>query len=243
MDLNQFCQRLEKLSLSIPQTALALLWFHDEKDPDVRMSAGELARIIHRTGLGNPHSTKLTKALRKSGLVLYNGSGFNLKSLSRPKIRSWLEPILGATQPQVDQELGFLPQQVWNKTRGYIEKVAEQLNGCFQFGFYDGASVLVRRLIETLIIEAFEAQQREGDLKDSTGNYFRLSGLISAAVGIPGIGLGRDARKALNDIKELGDRSAHNRRYNAVRADLEKVQSGVRVVVDELINIASLRRT
>jgi hypothetical protein len=99
----------------------------------------------------------------------------------------------------------------------------------------------VRRLVETLIIEAFEAQKREAELKDSIGNYFMLSGLISAANGTPGIGLGRDARKTLIDIKDLGDRSAHNRRYNAVKADLEKVQSGIRVAFDELINIAALR--
>ena len=243
MDLDQFCQKLEKVPLSIPQKALALLWFHDEKTPDVHMTAGDLARIIHRTGLGNPHSTKLTEALRNSGLVLQNGSGFGLKSLSRSKIRSWLRPILGVTQPRVDQELGFLPKQVWEKTRSYIERVAEQLNGCFQFGFYDAGSVLVRRLIETLIIEAYETQKRETELKDSAGNYFMLGGLIGAGNGTPGIGLGRDARKALVDVKELGDRSAHNRRYNAVKADLEKVQSGVRVAVDELINIAALRHS
>jgi hypothetical protein len=54
--------------------------------------------------------------------------------------------------------------------------------------------------------------------------------------------LGRDAKKALEAVKELGDRSAHNRRYNAVPAELEKVQSGVRVALDEMISLAELRR-
>jgi hypothetical protein len=111
------------------------------------------------------------------------------------------------------------------------------LSGCFQFGFYDAASVLVRRLI----IEAYEVQNREAELKDPNGDYFMLNGLIRAAGGTPGIGLGRDAKWALGEIKERGDRSAHNRRFNAVRADLEKIQSGVRVTVDELINIAKFR--
>jgi hypothetical protein len=241
MELEEFCQRLDTLSLSIPQKALALLWFHDEKTPDAVIAAGELARTIHRTGLGSPHSTKLTDALKKSGLVLQQRGGFSLKALSRGKIRIWLESILGATQPSVDQDLGYLPQQVWIKTRGYIERVCEQLNGCFQFGFYDAGSVLVRRLVETLIIEAYESLKRENEIRDSNGNYFMLNGLIGAANSPTGISLGRDAKKALVDVKELGDRSAHNRRYNAVKADLEKVQSGVRVAVDELINIASLR--
>ena len=46
----------------------------------------------------------------------------------------------------------------------------------------------------------------------------------------------------LTDELELGDRSAHNRRYSAVKADLDKVQSGVRVAVDEMIALSDLRR-
>jgi hypothetical protein len=241
MELEEFCKKLETLNLSISKKALALLWLHDEKTPNIVITAGELARTIHRTGLGNPHSTQLAVALKESGLVLQQRAGFSLKALSRGKIRIWLESILGATQPSVDQDLGYLPKQVWIKTRGYMERVCEQLNGCFQFGFYDAASVLVRRLIETLIIEAYESLKRENEIKDSQGNYFMLNGLINAANGSMGIALGRDAKKALLEVKELGDRSAHNRRYNAVKADLEKVQSGIRVTVDELINIAVLR--
>jgi hypothetical protein len=67
-----------------------------------------------------------------------------------------------------------------------------------------------------------------------------LRDLASRAIGQQPVGLGRDAKDALGKIKEMGDRSAHNRRYNAVKSDLDKVQSGVRVVVDELINIANL---
>jgi hypothetical protein len=241
MQLEEFCQKLDTLALSIPEMALALLWFHDEKTPDIAMTAGDLARIVHRSGLGNPHSTQLTEALKRTGMVLQQRNGFSLKALSRGKIRATLESILGATRPSVDQDLGYLPKQVWINTRGYIERVCEQLNGCFQFEFFDAASVLVRRLIETLIIEAYESQKRESEIKDSNGNYFMLNSLINAANGPAGIGLGRDAKRALGDVKELGDRSAHNRRYNAVKADLEKVQSGARVSVDELINIASLR--
>ena len=129
-----------------------------------------------------------------------------------------------------------------DETRGYIEKVCEQLNGCFQFTFYDGASVLVRRLMETLIIEGYETLQRESEIRDNDGNYLKLSGLVCAATGAKGINLGRDAKRALAEVKELGDRSAHNRRFNATKPDLEKIQSGVRVAADELINIAKLRR-
>ena len=41
-------------------------------------------------------------------------------------------------------------------TRGYIERVVAQINGTYENGWYDGCAVMIRRLLETLIVEAFE---------------------------------------------------------------------------------------
>lgn len=241
MELPKFCEKISALQLDQTQIALSILWYCDEKQPNVVMSSGEIAKIVHHSGLGNPNSTQLKEKLGKSKLTLSTTKGFKLKDLSRIEIRSWLVDVLGDTTPEIDQELGYLPQAVWSDTRGYIEKICVQLNGCFQFGFYDACSVLVRRIIETLIIECYEKQQRLDEIRNN-GQIVMLSGLISRASDPNGLTLGRDAQKLLSDIKELGDRSAHNRRYNAVKADLEKVQSGFRVAVDEMINLADLRK-
>jgi len=101
---------------------------------------------------------------------------------------------------------------------------------------------MVRRIIETLIIESYEHLKRETEIKGANGNYLMLRDLVIRANNSTGLNLGRDAKKALTDVKELGDRSAHNRRYTAVKADLDKVQSGVRVAVDEMIALSDLRR-
>src|SRR5437868_4908031 len=166
MTIDQFCTKLSRLDLSHADQALAILWFHDEKQPDIVMSSGQLAKVIQESGLGSPHSTRLGEAMKKTGKVLVSAAGFRLKTLARSQIRETLHPILGATAPAVDQELGYLPEAVWKPTRGYIEKVCEQLNGCYQFGFYDAASVMMRRLVETLIIEAYETLKREAEVKD-----------------------------------------------------------------------------
>jgi hypothetical protein len=233
---------VSKLDLNQTQVALAILWFHDEKTPDACLSSGELSKIIYETGLGSPHSTRLGEQIRRTGLVVSSSAGFRLKALARSEIRGWLHSILGATQPRIDQALDYLPRDVWKDTRGYIEKVSSQLNGCFQLEFYDAASVMVRRLIETMIIECYEHLHREAEIQDANNHYLMLKELVNRATGAKGIHLGRDAQKALSEVKELGDRSAHNRRYNAVKADLEKIQSGVRVAVDEMIALAELRR-
>lgn len=234
--------KLKSLGLDRSRQALSILWFHDEASPDVVMPAGQLSKIILETGLGNPNSTQLAKSIRKSGKVITSAKGFRLKTLSRSEIREWLQPILGRPQPPVDQDLGYLPKAVWANTRGYIEKIATQLNGCFQFGFYDAAAVMIRRLIETLIIECYEHLGRDSEIRGADGNFLMLRDLVVRAKGKTGLAaLTRNGKKALDDVKALGDLSAHNRYYNAVQADLEKVQMGVRAAVDEMLNLAGLR--
>ena len=241
MELKQFCTNLKSLELNHVQKALSILWFHDENSPDVIMSAGLLSKIIFEMGLGSPNSTQLKAQIKKSRKCIESKRGYRLKEFSRAEIREWLHPILGATNPSVDQDLGYLPRDVWKNTEPYIEKVCVQLNGCFQFEFYDGASVMLRRLFETLIIESYEHLGRQTDIQNN-GNYLMLKDLVNRATDKSGLAIGRDSKKALAAVKELGDRSAHTRKYNAVKADLEKVQSLVRVAVDELIVVSNLRK-
>ena len=241
MTLEQFCIRLSTLELTQPKQALAILWFYDCTNAEKIMTSGLLARIIHETGLGNPHSTQLKEAMIQSGLVLVTKKGLKLKVLARSQIRQWLVHILEEAKPEINHDSGYLSKEVWDGTRGYIEKVCEQLNGCYHNGYYDAASVMMRRLVETLVIEAYESLKRDSEIRDSNGNFMLLRDLVGRAIGSLPIGLGRDAKDALGKIKEMGDRSAHNRRYSAVKSDMDKIQSGLRVVVDELINIASLR--
>jgi hypothetical protein len=81
---------------------------------------------------------------------------------------------------------------------------------------------------------------------ESVWNYFMLKHLVARAnanAPHPGLNLGRDAKKNLEDVKALGDKSAHNRRFVANAADLMSIQGGVRTATQELIQIANLKRS
>lgn len=127
-------------------------------------------------------------------------------------------------------------------TRGYLEKVAHQINGCYAEGWYDASAVMVRRFVETLIIECFEFHQIQQKIKDSNGDYFYLRDLIDHACSETKWTLGRNVRKALPKLKDIGDKSAHSRRYNAHREDIDKVIDDLREVTQELIALANLKQ-
>jgi len=56
------------------------------------------------------------------------------------------------------------------------------------------------------------------------------------------IHLGRNAAKGLKDFKQLGDQSAHNRRFNANANDIDRVRDGLRVAAEELLHLAGLKK-
>jgi hypothetical protein len=134
-----------------------------------------------------------------------------------------------------------LPFSVVRGSRGYIEKVVNQINGCYENGWFDGCTVMIRRLVETLIIEVFEHHSIAHKIKNSNDDFFYLSDLINKTLSETTWNLGRNTKKALPKLKDIGDRSAHSRRFIAHRQDVDKIISDLRIVVQELIYLANLK--
>jgi hypothetical protein len=246
LSLVDFCEVVKQLAKSNAEKALTVLWYRDRGQVDIAMSSGQLAKILVDHHVGTPNATQLAEGIRKTKLANQNRRGFFLKPGSRNVIRDWLPSGIDGMQPAMDHAAGYLPDAVWIGTRNYIESVCKQLNGCFRACYYDAASVMLRRLMETLIVEAYEHLKREGEIKDCDGNYFMLKNLVDRANGRPphgGLGLGRDAKRNLEDVKALGDKSAHNRRFTAHAPDLTNIQGGVRTTTQELIQIADLKKS
>lgn len=244
LSLEDFCEVVKSLGKSNAEKAIAILWYHDHEQPDIAMSAGQLVKIMTDHHVGTPNQTMLGRAIKDTKLCNESGSSFVLKPGSRKLIQGWLPSDLDGMQPAMDHGSGYLPEAVWIKTRGYIESVCRQLNGCFNSAYYDAAAVMLRRLLETLIIEAYAHLNRKSEIQDANNNYFLLKDLVVRACGEkghPGLDLTRSTKDLLSDARETGNWSAHSRRYNAYRTDLTKLQNGVRIAAQELITLADLK--
>ena len=68
--------------------------------------------------------------------------------------------------------------------------------------------------------------------------YLMLSGLIGAILKQTHWPLGRETKKSLPALKQLGDRAAHNRRYEATKQDIDQLLPGLRATVDDLLHLA-----
>lgn len=157
-------------------------------------------------------------------------------------IRADLEDIVGPPE----EGLASSSQQVIlmslvRGTRGYIERVANQVNGAYENGWYDASAVLLRRLIETLIIEAFEHYKIASKIQNANGDFLYLRDLIDRTLAEPAWNLTRNAKQALPKLKDIGDKSAHSRRYVAQRGDIQPLLTDIRTVIQELLYVAALK--
>jgi len=138
-----------------------------------------------------------------------------------------------------EQVISFL---LIHSTRGYIEKVVNQINGCYEYGWFDGCAVMIRRLVETLIIETYEKHGISHKIKNSSsGDFYYLSDQIECILNETTWNLGRNAKAALPKLKNIGDLSAHSRRYNANKQDIDKIIGDLRIVVEELVYLSGLK--
>lgn len=127
-------------------------------------------------------------------------------------------------------------------TRHYLERLAHQINGAYAGGWYDASAVMIRRLVETLIIEVYEKYKIESSVQNASGDFFYLRDLVAAMLAEKAWNLGRTTKGALPRLKDVGDRSAHSRRYVAQRQDIDKLIDDLRIVVQELVTLADLKR-
>ena len=156
-----------------------------------------------------------------------------LKGLARGALE--LRPPPEKGKPSRSEQV--LPLSVVRDTRQYLLTTAHQINGSYENGWYDACAVMMRKLLETLIIEVFEHRGSAAVIKTPRGDFESLEALIGKVIGNPGWNLGRTTKRALQEVKELGDNAAHGRRFSAHRGDIDRLRVGFRAAVQELVQL------
>lgn len=217
--------------------------FHDVV---VALSRNE-ARLKKLAATGNLEENEVTKlsssieTLKSTETISNKARADALKQVSLICQSVLLPTIESLTANPVPETEQVLPMAVVEGIRGYIKKVVLQANGCYEHQWYDACAVMIRRLVETLIIEVYEKHKKEVEIQDRDGNYLMLSHLVDKILTDKTWNLGRETKPALPQLRSLGDRSAHNRHYLAKKGDIDKVLHGLRVVVDDLLHKAGLK--
>lgn len=238
----EFLRGLGTLRCRNAERAVALLWWHTAMDSGVEKSARELAERIAAAGYPKQNVSRLRAALLKDTRTAKGSSdSFRLRVTARHQLDEKYSAY-SDIRP-VQRSNAVLPLELFVGSRDYIERVVLQLNASYDNSLFDCCAVMCRRLLETLIIEVYEAHGRAGELKGADGNFMMFAGLLSHIEKDRKFNVGRSALHGLRDFKRLGDLSAHNRRFNARKDDIDRIRNGLRVAAEELLQLAGISRS
>jgi hypothetical protein len=242
-DIEHFVTALSQQNLTELDMALAILWHEDYCSAGSELSTKTIAHQLTSSGLtGIINVARLGQKLTKSRDTLkgIKSGTFRIALKQKAKLDERYLPLLRQRRVQVSDDI--LPESQTKGTRGYIEKLALQINGTFEFGFYDACAVLCRRLVESMLVEAFD---RAGHrvMIERNGDLMGLDDILKQAKGGQFIKLPRGTPQTLEKVKEVGDTAAHDRYHITTEQDIAEFRSGFRKAVSQLMGLAGISPT
>lgn len=236
MEIAEFIKRISTSRISPGERAIAVLWLQATKGAR-GLSASEICRHIEAAGCGKQNITRIKQFFRRDRRVIKGvGEAYQIRPETLTKLDEQYSPML-TSRPLIKCD-AVLPTDLFSNAKGYLNRVVLQLNASYLYSLFDCCAVMCRRLLETLIIETYEAQNRAGEIKGKDGHFLMFSGLLDYIAKDRHIHLGRSALRGLQNFKKLGDLSAHNRRFNARKTDIEQIKDDLRIACEELLHLS-----
>jgi hypothetical protein len=241
--LASFAEGISKLGLTEVGYAIALLWYFDSEEARPELRPAFLAEAMHDLSLRRRvNVTRLGRQLLENRDVIRGREmgTVRLRLASKPRLASRYGQLAGKLDtPQVASHI--IPTGLFENTRPYLETLVVQINGTYQGGFYDACAVMCRRLLECLLLLAFERAAKGEVIRDASGEYRAVADIIGLACSNRHIKLGRGAGAVMGKIEYVGDLAAHHPTYTTRQKDIDEQLSGFQRVVVELAELAEIK--
>lgn len=240
MTLEQFATASGLDSLLEVDKACYLAFFYLKTKDAQEFSVADAAQWIKGYGLPEPNRSRLERRLKDSPNTQRASRGFKLK-LDFIRQLGEKHPQLGEKSQEVIEHGTILPEVDYEKTRGYIESLAKQINASFEHNIFDGCAVLMRRLVEVLLILSYRNLGIEVAIQDASGNYQMLEGIINDAKTNSTLKLSRNSKNNLDTFRQLGNFSAHKIEYTCRKEYIAPHIQEYRALIVELFHKAGVR--
>lgn len=220
---------------------IALLWFYTYTQEYEERSVADLISDLNDDGFGSVNIIRLDRELRKSRFIV-RGSRSGTFKINAAKLLE-LNNLYGdlISIPNLPVSGSIFTLALINKVpRVNLQKIFHQINGCYDYGFFDSSLVMIRRLSEILIIQTFIFNGKTNDIKDGNGNFFMLDDLIKKINSDLQICVSRNFKKDIILIKDLGDTAAHDRFYISKKEDLQENVHKFRRSIEELLSLSGI---
>ncbi len=238
-----FADGISRLGLTEVGYAIALLWYFDQEEGRPELRPAFLAELMHDLSLRRRvNVTRLGRLLLTNRDVMRGKEmgTVRLRVASKSRLSSRYNEITEtAAAPKIDQHI--IPAGLFENTRPYLESLVVQINGTYQSGFYDACAVMCRRLLECMLLLAFERAAKGDVIRDASGDYRAFADIIGLASSNRHLKLARGAGAVMGKIDYVGDLAAHHPTYVARRNDIDEQRLGFARVISELVQLAEIK--
>ncbi len=241
--LVSFAEGISKLGLTEVGYAIALLWYFDHEQARPELRPAYLAELMHDLSLRRRvNVTRLGRQLLANRDVIRGKEmgTVRLRFASKPRLSARYGETTGTVvTPKIDSYV--IPTGLFENTRPYLETLVIQINGTYQGGFYDACAVMCRRLLECLLLLAFERAEKGEVIRDASGQYRAIADIIGLACSNRHIKLTRGSGAVMGKIEYVGDLAARHPTYTTRQKDIDEQRLGFQRVVSELVDLAEIK--
>ena len=241
--LRSFAEGISKLGLTEVGHAIALLWYFDLQEGKPELRPAFLAELMQDLSLRRQvNATRLGRQLLANRAVMRGKEmgTVRLRLTSKARLSSRYGAIAGTV---VTPEHGahIIPTGLFDNTRPYLQSLVVQINGSYQSGFYDACAVMCRRLLNCLLLLAFESAAKGGVIRDATGEYRAFAHIIELASSNRHLKLARGAGAVMGKMDYVGDLAAHHPTYTTRQKDIDEQRLAFHRVISELAHLAEIK--
>jgi hypothetical protein len=231
-ELENFIERIKNFEMLTASEKIPFFTYFLSNDNDRDVSPTEIKECFSNlllTPYSNIASYMGKKSTGRNTIFIKTKNGYHLTRSAKKDIAAKINEVI-APMPSND----LIPMSILAGTRNYIEEIARQMCCCYDKGLYDACFVMMRKLLETLIIECFERHGASDEIKENNRFYF-LSDLIPKYLNSKYWNASINLQNNIGEIKKYGDLSAHNRKFIAKKEHIDRIKSGVEQVIQEIV--------
>lgn len=240
-NLVAFAAKVQLVGLPELAKAQLIAYYLQKKNACADVVFGEIVSAFNDLHLHRPNTSRLKKQLVTSRTFVRGVTPDSFRLHATTLARLDAEGIFeDGPSEEISSSSAILSTSLFANTRGYLEKLAKQINVSYDHSIFDGCAILMRRLLEILLILSYRHQGIEALILSAPDQHKDLKSIIADAKQNNKMNLSRETKACLDEFREIGNFSAHKLEYNCKRADIERVILKYRVASEELLYRAGL---
>jgi hypothetical protein len=240
MTVQEFAESADLYDKTNLEKALLFTYFHFKTTDVTEFKPSDLEEWFQTLHLPNPNTSRLLQRIRRSGDFVKGSKERSFRLHSRA-IRRLDSEYDGLEEPSEEVESfdTIIPSALYENTRGYVERLARQINASYENNIFDGCAVLMRRLTEVLLILTYKNLECEDQIKRGA-RHVGMKKIIDDAVKNQTLDLTTDSKNCVDGFRKLGNFSAHKIHYNCRRQYIQELIPEYRALIEELLHKADL---